>query len=316
MTEKLFHGYNCFSAALGQHFLNTNQIKAIDSILIRWTFDFNKQALFDEVWSVGACVEATDYLLQYDLYNMEGVKVTTHKSTMEEATKILSEEVEKLGSHMIMVDFFFMKSIEWDKARRFGYYPKHLPHFVTVTKETETDVAYQDPLYRFAGNMSKQDLIKARSSIDCFMDIDFEYYKIEDIGVQKNYTRKDKIFNQFYRFINNGQIDMIEKFGSALKDVKGKMTITQDFNWIFNVYLALQSVIDMRQNFVGILEKENIELREELLPLLLKWVSARLDFLNMYREKDITNIQNSIDKIFYLREQEEKFAKAVLKRVE
>ncbi|MGB8453611.1 MAG: hypothetical protein WCD89_14940 [Anaerocolumna sp.] len=316
MTEKLFHGYNCFSTALGQHFLNTNQLKPIDTILFRWTFDFNKEALFDEVWCVGACVEATDYLLQYDLYKIEKVKITAHKTTMVEASRILSEDVRNVGSHVIMVDFFLMKSIDWDKSRRFGYYPKHLPHFVTVIKETETDVTYQDPLYRFVGNISKDDLAKARCSTECFMDIDYEYYEIEAVGGKADYTMKDKIYYQFRRFVDNGQLDAIENFGNALICVKNRMESTQDFNWVFNIYLALESVIDMRQNFVGLFGQENNGLREHLLTLLLKWVSVRKDFLNMYRNKDIVNIQSTVNKIFYLREQEEKFAKIVLDKVE
>jgi hypothetical protein len=316
MNEKLFHGYNCFSTVLGQYFLNMNMIKPMDSILIRWTFDFNKEGIFDEVWCVGACVEATDYLLQYDLHNKEGIKITTHKTNMEEAAKILSDEVRSSGSHVIMTDFYLLKSIDWGKAKRFGYYPKHLPHFIIVIKETETDVIYQDPMYRFVGNISKQDLVEARRSTDCFIDIDFEYYKIEDVGVEKNYTIKDKLYYQFRRYLDNGQLDMIENFGIALKTVKVRSESTQDFNWAFNMYLALESVINMRQSIIDILMTEKIGMREQLLSLVLKWVSVRREFLYIYRQKDLTNIPNIMNKIFCIREEEEVFAKAILGKVE
>lgn len=312
MREKLFHGYNCFSAVLGQHFINTNMLKAMDSILIRWNFDFNKEMIFDNVWFVGACVEPADYLLQYDLCKFEGIEVTGHKSNPEEANKILTEEVKNIGSHLVMVDFYSLKSIDWDRMKRFGYYPKHLPHYINIVKETKENVIYQDPLYRFVGEISKEELAQARNTTVCDYDIDFEYYKIDDIGLEKNYRRKDKIYYQFQRYLDNGQLDKIASFSDSLKIIKDRLDGSQDFNWAFNIYLALESVVSMRQNIANILVDENVVMRDEVLSLILKWVAVRRDFLRIYEQKDLSSVSSVMDKLYHIRNLEKKLAKTIL----
>lgn len=42
MNDQLFHGYNCFATAVGQHLINIKKYKAMETVVLRWTFDCNK----------------------------------------------------------------------------------------------------------------------------------------------------------------------------------------------------------------------------------------------------------------------------------
>ncbi|MCW6109108.1 hypothetical protein [Clostridium sporogenes] len=312
MGKKLFDGYNCFASALGQYFLNINMVKPIESIIARWTFDFTRVRIFDNVWFVGACVEPTDYLLQHDLLNNEGIRVTTHKTNKDEARKVLSDELKRVGSHIIMVDNFYMKSINWERMERFGYFPKHLPHFIIIIAETETDIIYQDPFFQFEGKMSKQILEKARCGTICNFDIDFEYYLVEDIAIKSDQTTKEKLHGQLQRFLENGQLELIGEFGKALNDIKFKLEGKQDFNLALNTYTALESVVKMRQSLAEILPKEKLIEKNAVKSLANKWSTLRKMFFNIYKKKDYSDIPNITETILQIREDEEEVVKNIL----
>ena len=105
MNDQLFHGYNCFATAVGQHLINIKKYKAMETVVLRWTFDCNKCWINENVWSVGTCVEAADYLLQYDLEKLEGIKISESKEeSFQKSLEIAKNFVNVLDTKEIMLD--------------------------------------------------------------------------------------------------------------------------------------------------------------------------------------------------------------------
>src|SRR3712207_8672443 len=85
----------------------------------------------------------------------------------KDSIKILEEEIAKNGFQFTMVDFFCMKSIDWNRMERFGFYPRHLPHFIIITEIKNGFATYIDLQYRFTGRISIEELNFARIGEVC-----------------------------------------------------------------------------------------------------------------------------------------------------
>lgn len=294
MKNGLFHGYNCFSSAIGQHLANVKQSAALETVTVRWTFDFNREWLKNNVWCAGACVEPSDYLLQYDLYRMEGIRIETCRADFEKSQEEMRRDIAAYGSHVVQLDFYYLTSIDWKKMERFGYYPQHLPHYICVTGVEEDQVLYQDPMYRYSGSITAADLEYARTRRVCEMDLYRTYYKFNWENSRQPYTLEEKIKYQLTRYLENEQFEMIEKFAEALGESCEEFQETDVFDWAFNCYLSLDSVALQRQAFLQAVRKKYPECQDLVMPLVEDWIHLKKSFHQIYSEKNAAFLKNII----------------------
>ncbi len=300
MKNGLFHGYNCFATAVGQHFLNVKNLLSTDALVYRWTFDYNKYWVDDNVWSVGACVEAADYLLQYDLMLNDGIRIIEQqKNSLQDDLLQMNAQIAEDGSYVIMVDFYYLKSIEWERMKRFGYFPQHLPHFICVNRVEDDAITYQDPMYGFEGNMSMEDYEKSRKLTVCGVDKNWTYY-VFDFTKQKKVSNEERIKFQLERYLNNQQYSYILKFAKSFIEKKEEFIKKGKFDWAFSFYLALESVTLQRQGFMMGVAKQFPQCQGIFSPLIRNWIKVRTSFLKIHKEKntkylaDVNNVLNEI----------------------
>lgn len=317
MGSELFHGYNCFATAVGQHLINLHKYNAMETLVLRWTFDCNKYWLTENVWPVGACVEAVDYLLQYDLKLIEGIKISECKvDSYEESFQMMKEQIQKLGSHVVLVDFYYLKSIDWKRMERFGYFPKHLPHFICVIGIEDENVIYQDPMYKYVGKMSFLEFETARKISVCGVDHVGTYYNFEFMNSEKKYSFIEKIEYQLRRYIEHQQYNMIVKFKNGLSENYEYFLERDNYDWAFNFYLALESVTLQRQNFMLSIRNLYPEESSMVMNLVRSWIKIRNNFNQIRIKRNARILKEIIIDLQQITLQEEEICRRLLERIQ
>ena len=317
MNDQLFHGYNCFATAVGQHLINIKKYKAMETVVLRWTFDCNKCWISENVWSVGTCVEAADYLLQYDLEKLEGIKISESKEeSFQKSLEIAQKRISEFGSHVVLVDFYYLKSIDWKRMERFGYFPKHLPHFICITQVNDSEATYQDPMYKFCGKISISELEFAQKLNVCGVEHVGTYYDFDFKNYQNKYTFENKIEYQLKRYLKNQQFKAIAKFAIALSDNLDTFFNKSNMEWAFNFYLALESVPLQRQNFMLAIREQYPECSKMIMKLIMDWIKIRKKFHQLYNQKDINVLRDIIDSLNEISIQEEIVPEKLLERLQ
>lgn len=281
-TSSYFHGYNCFSSVTGESLKILKKEEYLKFISLRWTFDYCRAMEDDNLWFIGACIEPYDYLLQYDLNRFCGIEI---KEVIPEGNKInqeLKKELSENGFQLTMVDFYYMKSIDWNRMERFGFYPRHLPHFIVVTALTENGIKYIDPQYRFSGQLSMDEFIVARGSKVCDIEINNRYFTF--IENKKSAVKEDYVEYQLKRYLENKYINKISMFASDIAEIFYREQNRNNIEWLFNTYLSLESIVDMRVDFSRNILKLNEFQKVELKKIIEKWIKMRKLFLNMYQK--------------------------------
>ncbi|ETT13564.1 putative NlpC/p60-like peptidase [Fusobacterium sp. CM21] len=310
-----FHGYNCFSSALGEGLKKLNREECLKIINLRWTFDYCKEMEDDNLWFIGACVEPYDYLLQYDINRFCGIEIIEVIPDKKDSIKILEEEIAKNGFQFTMVDFFCMKSIDWNRMERFGFYPRHLPHFIIITEIKNGFATYIDPQYRFTGRISIEELNFARNGEVCHIEIANRYFTfLQHISTEININEYIKY--QLYRYVNNKHINKIEMFAADIMEIYDREKYKENNEWFFNTYLSLESIVDMRVAFSSSIININYTQKEELKRIVDIWIRIRKLFFNMYKKKEYRcneNINVTINMLLAVKKAEETFIENYLK---
>ncbi|KDE74248.1 hypothetical protein FUSO7_03920 [Fusobacterium necrophorum BFTR-2] len=310
-----FHGYNCFSSALGESLKKLNREECLKLINLRWTFDYCKEMEGDNLWFIGACIEPYDYLLQYDINKYGGIEIVEVIPSKENSVRVLEEEISKNGFQFTMVDFFCMKSIDWDRMERFGFYPRHLPHFIIVTEIKNGFVTYIDPQYRFTGQISIAELNFARNSEVCNIEISNRYFTFIQHNIKKiNIIEYIKF--QLDRYISNKHINKIGMFASDIMEIYIREKNKNNKEWLFNTYLSLESIVDMRVAFSNNIINLKHAHMEELKNIVDIWIKIRKIFLNMYKKAEFLcdeNINSAISMLLKVEQAEKTFIENYLK---
>lgn len=317
MGSMLFHGYNCFSSVIGQHFINVGANELLKAVNTHWSFDFNSYMFEDKLWCVGTCVEPSDYLLQYDLLKLCGVKIKKNKADRNKANAALIDDLNKYGSHIVMLDFFYLDF--WNKLERFTnnptQYAQHNPHFVNVIKKDEEYVYYQDPSYGYCGKMKNEHFFEIRNRSVRKLDINFEYYTVE---VPKNIVEKqttELLYWRFDRYLEQKQYEKISAFADAVYMRSKNENGEGDKEWIIDAYYSLQSVIYQHLNLLKIARQENIHVQFELRNLLQKWTMIRKEIYKLYFCNSIEIIEEIKQLLCHVAEVEEKFSRKIIVEV-
>lgn len=310
MNKKLFHGYNCFSAVIGQHLLNIGREDLLDAIKIHWSFDFNPYLFWEKSWYVGTCVEPTDYLLQYDLQVFDGIITTKYKADRIRAQTAMTEVLNKYSSHIVMIDFYYLEF--WNRLHRFTATPQHNPHFINVVEQTKDSITYQDPLYNYCGKMDKDQFLRIRNNTVRKIDIDFEYYTVELEVKKAQYTNRDRLYFQFERYLKQEQYLKINEFGDAVFNrIESKMDM-DDKEWMINAYNSLQSIVYQHLNISKVITKENINLQQELKALVQAWTQIRQYFYDLYFNDTFQTASQIKELLYRIGQEEQSFSNKLI----
>ena len=290
VMSSYFHGYNCFSSVLGESLKILKKEEYLKFISLRWTFDYCRAMEDDNLWFIGACVEPYDYLLQYDLNKFCGIEIKEVIPEIDKINRELRNELSENGFQLTMVDFYYMKSIDWNRMERFGFYPRHLPHFIVVTELTENGIRYIDPQYRFTGQMKMDEFTLARDSKVCNIEINNRYFRF--INKNKNENKDDYVKYQLERYLKNKHINKISMFASDVMEIYIKEQDRNNIEWLFNTYLSLESIVDMRVDFSRNILNLNEFQKVELKKVIEIWIKIRKLFLNMYKKPNLRSVES------------------------
>lgn len=199
---------------------------------------------------------------------------------------------------------------------RFGYFPKHLPHFICITEISNSEVTYQDPMYKFSGKMTISELEVAQKINVCGVEHVGTYYDFDFKNYQNKYTFENKIEYQLKRYLKNQQFKSITKFATALSDNYDTFSNKSNMDWAFNFYLALESVPLQRQNFMLAIREQYSEYSKIIMELIMEWIKIRKKFHQLYNQKDINMLRDIIDSLNEISIQEEIVPKILLERLQ
>lgn len=280
-TDRLFHGYNCYSAVVGEYCRGTEFAGVHDLILSQWSFFFDKKMLLNGQWFTGAADGPVDILLQEDLKQFCSLEVEEHypgnrvsQCEMENLLKIKNKVI-------ILVDFYYLESVRWEHLERFGIQRLHDPHFIIIESMDKDSIKFLDPYYNFRGCMDYSILQKAQSSVTRQGEVGYRYY-----SVQYNRNRKinlrEVISYRLKRYIDEKYYSAIADLGEELVSNSDFIMGQKDFRWAVDACFCLKSTLDQHSNLRDITYANSITLPSELTDLENEWAIIRKTIFGMF----------------------------------
>lgn len=312
-TEKMFHGYNCYSAAIGEYCNNKLNSGIHDLILSQWSFYFDKSMMLNGQWFTGAADGPVDLLLYKDLNRFCSLIVEEHRLNGESILSEIQELLRLENQLIILVDFYYLESVQWEHLKRFGVERVHDPHFIIINEIDQDGVTFIDPYYNFRGQMSLDILKKAQNSITRQGGIEYRYYLVKNI-VQKDIDLREVIKFRFMRYMEEKQYMAIAEFGQELINNADYILKQKSFAWAIDTCFCLKSTSDQHMNLNETAFQNSIELPSQLLDLENEWALIRKSIYSMFlkRKVALSNIQVISEQLCCLAEKEKYFAQQAI----
>lgn len=186
MYKELFNGYNCLSAALGEYSIRKKYNYITDVINSQLTFIFDEKPFWDDEWFAGSTLEPLDKYLLNDLIKYQCGNLYQEKMTLDREIEYL----KKNDLLIVLVDFYYMKSVDWKLLKRFNILPEHDPHFILVESidTFNNRVSIIDPYYNYVGKMELDRYVLARSG-------DTRQGKVENIAYLVSFPAKSNCYD-------------------------------------------------------------------------------------------------------------------------
>jgi hypothetical protein len=274
MYVNSFHGYNCYSAVLGEY-ANRKNINEIDKVILsQLTFVFDKDSFWNDNWFAGSTLMPVDRYLEQDLKNFADVTVREHCSNEAQAIERTRKCLEKYKLEIVLVDFYYLESVNWKSLKRYNIVPEHDPHFIIVTDMDKESVSIIDPYYNYQGVITADIFQRARGAQTRQGSVDFKSYdpytdnvKTVDIGKLLKFRCE--------RFLKDRMYYQIEEMGMEIDKkrlIEGK---NQDRHWALNGYNCLRSAVHQHSNLNKLAEMYDINMPSGLGELENQWALIR-----------------------------------------
>lgn len=294
MYVNSFQGYNCYSTALGEY-ANRKDIKEIDKIIhSQLTFVFDKNMFWNDNWFAGSTLTPVDRYLEQDLKKFADVIVEEHCSNEEQAMVETRIQLEKHGMQIVLVDFYYLESVNWKSLKSFNIFPEHDPHFIIVTDVDNESVNIIDPYYNYQGTISTEQFLTARMAQTRQGSVDFKSYEphIENL---KTVDIRKMLNVRFERFMQERMYYQIEEMVAEIDKkrlIEGK---NQDRHWALNGYNCLRSAVHQHYNINELVTKYSINMPSGFAELENQWALIRKKLFSFY-----TNRFDKLEEISYL----------------
>ncbi|MCW6109113.1 hypothetical protein [Clostridium sporogenes] len=294
MNNNFFHGYNCFSAALGEYAKQKNKEEINKIILSQLTFMFSKELFWANSWFGGSTLLPVDNFIKQDLERFANITITEDSSTDGQAIEQTKKSIEKNGFQIILVDFYYIKSVNWDILKRYNILPEHDAHFIIITSIDERQAGIIDPYYNYQGTISIDDLNIARGSKTRQGVVNYNSYEINLDNV-KSFDLREVIKFRFERFLNEKMYYLVEQVGVEIdrkRLIEGK---NQNRIWSLSGYNCLRSSLDQYSNLKKIKEMYEINMPDGLNELENQWALIRKKLIEFYHHR-----LNELEEVSYL----------------
>lgn len=315
-TDRLFHGYNCYSAAVGEYCNGTEFAGIHDLILSQWSFFFDKNMLLNGQWYTGASDGPVDILLREDLKKFCFLVVEEHYPRNRDSQSEIENLLKVNNQVIILVDFYYMESVRWEHLGRFGFERQHNPHFIVLDNMSRGEIAFRDPYYNFRGQMDKELLRKAQSSLTRQGGVDYRYYSVKHIDdVVADF--REVILYRFNRYLSEKQYNQISVLGEELLKNSDFILAQQDFKWAVDGYFCIKSVVDQHRNLQDTALRKGISLPSGLTDLENEWMLVIKEIFNIFASQKAcrADIVRLSDNLHILAKHEELFARKVAANV-
>lgn len=307
MFVNTFQGYNCYSSAVGEY-AKEKKIPEIENVILsQWTFFFDKEQFFKNQWYTGAADGPVDVVLNEDLENFSNIRILEHLSWEDEAINESKVFLKKQGYQIVLLDFYYLNSFNWNSLKRFNVTREHDPHFVVLTEISNGQAHVTDPFYHHKEIMPVEDFMKARSSLTKQGKIRFNSYEIV-CGDIRRVNIKELLYYRFSRYLKEKMYQKIEEFAVTVKNQPDET----DRKWSFTGYNCLNSIIYQHQNLMKIYKLYDFNLPLGLDDLENTWALIRKKLFEYYNRgnSSVEEISNSILNAAAL---EKNFAEGVVK---
>lgn len=311
--NKLFHGYNCYSAAVGEYCLRRKVSGVQELILSQWSFFFNLQMFLNGQWYTGAADGPVDLLLQKDLKRFCSLCIEEHCLPADAAETESLAILERDEQQIILVDFYYLKSVRWEHLRRFGIERQHDPHFIILEGRDREKFTFLDPYYDYRGQMERDVLQEARSSITRQGGVGYRHYIVNHVE-QKKIDLREVLYYRFRRYIDEKQYNGIARLGEEILFSGDFILAQKNCRWALDGCFCLKSTVDQHRNLQQIAALHGILLPSELPELENEWALVRKLFFSIFvlRRACPADLLEVSEKLRRLAEREETFARRVI----
>ncbi len=302
MKKKGFHGYNCYSAVIGELSIQNNKNNIVDLINSQVSFLFDKDLFWANSWFAGSMINDKDELLDYDLKKILGInfqKIDADINSIEFIEEILKSNTLVIG----LIDFFYFDSVDWKTLEKFNVYPQHDSHYVIIESVTKDSILYSDPYYDYRGSVSFEKFKKAIRSQTRQGEINCKFINVNSIRNEENVKidLKDIIKMRFERYLALDMVSNVESLGVELDKRRLYNGIEENRDWALTAYNCLRSAEDQYYNLSVLTKSNGICDDLNFLELNFEWDSVRKKFIEYYygRNLNLNDIAYSIIKISY-----------------
>jgi hypothetical protein len=313
MYRNTFTGYNCFSSAVGEYARIKGCLDITDILQSQWIFSFDKELFWKNCWYAGASLLPVDHLLKQDLMEYANVSIKEYTSTKAQALIESKEAIKRNKAQIILVDFYYLDSVNWEAMRRFQVYPQHDSHFIILTKINEDTADFIDPYYNYKGSISLVKLNEARNHQTKQGNIVYHSYDMV-LSEARNDRLLELIKYRFERFLKEKMYYQMEEFAIEVDKkrlIEGK---NQNRNWALDGYNSLRSIVEQRSNLSCIQEKHSILLPPGLELLENRWSYIRKKLFEFYNNGPF-HLEEISYEIFETSLLEKKYAKEVVNSI-
>lgn len=310
--NKLFHGYNCYSAAVGEYCRRRNLPMVTEIIMTQWSFFFDRQMLKADQWYTGAWEGPVDTLLEEDLQRFASIRIEESSSTALAAEKESHAILQTGDQQIILVDFYYLDSVRWEHLHRFGIERQHNPHFILLADVDEDVFTILDPYYNYVGQMRSQVLQEARGAMTRQGEVAYRHYTVQ-VGETQMVEQREILCYRFHRYLQEKHYDAIAKLGGEIESWMDTFTEKQICGLALDAYNCLQSTVDQHRNLRDWFCLQNPSLSQTLLELENEWALVRKMFFSTFvsskvRQVDLKVIAQNLQRLAGL---EESFARQV-----
>lgn len=100
-----FHGYNCYSAVVGEICKRDSNNLVLDLINTQISFYFDKNLFWDNEWFAGSMISPIDKLLDFDLKYFFGIEKSKCIGKFDDVNE-LNDMINEKKHIFALVDFF------------------------------------------------------------------------------------------------------------------------------------------------------------------------------------------------------------------
>jgi hypothetical protein len=297
MYKELFNGYNCLSAALGEYSIRKKYNYITDVINSQLTFIFDEKPFWDDEWFAGSTLEPLDKYLLNDLIKYQCGNLYQEKMTLDREIEYL----KKNDLLIVLVDFYYMKSVDWKLLKRFNILPEHDPHFILVESidTFNNRVSIIDPYYNYVGKMELDRYVLARSGDTRQGKVENIAYLVSFPAKSNCYDIKSLFYDRIQRYFEEKMFEGIFKMGEEIDKRRLIYGPDQDRKWAINAYNCLRSSMDQHTNLNKFAKNYHIELTEEFEALENMWGQLRKKLIEYYNHRldDLEEISYATFKI-------------------